>query len=98
MPERFSFFKPKKPRKREGRPSFRQRYGNDWEKIRLKVLIRDNWQCRRCGRVCQNPREAQVDHVRGLSIGGDHAESNLETLCSKCHYLKSQSERALTSD
>jgi 5-methylcytosine-specific restriction protein A len=94
MPERFKFFSPsKKPRKREARPSFYKRYGPHWEAIRMRILIRDNWQCRHCGRVCGNKREAQVDHIVGKRLDGGDEESNLQVLCSKCHAKKSRLER-----
>lgn len=93
MPERFKFFRPTKPRRREGRPNFRQRYGPHWEATRLRILIRDSWQCRHCGRVCQNPREAQVDHILRKSAGGDDSDANLQVLCPKCHAKKGRLER-----
>lgn len=96
MPRRMSFFKPaKKLRMREGRPNaYRRGYGGkNWQAIRERVLIRDAYQCRSCGRVCGSPQEAHVDHVvpRRLTLSDD--EAGLQTLCQKCHAVKTCSER-----
>ena len=90
MPERFGFFKPRKPPVRKKGPSFSRKYGPEWEAIRLQVLIRDNWQCRHCGRVCGDRWEAQVDHIVPLRQSENHSEENLQTLCIRCHLKKTQ--------
>lgn len=93
MPERFGYFKPKKARKFRAGPSFSKKYGKHWPALRLKILLRDNWQCRLCSRLCQLPGEAQVDHRVRKGLGGDDSESNLWTLCSRCHGKKSRMEQ-----
>jgi len=49
----------------------------DWRRIRLVVLRRDRWTCRRCGRPAN-----QVDHI---VPGDDHRPANLQALCKSCH-------------
>lgn len=71
-------------------PTFHSKYGPDWEALRLRVLTRDNWQCRHCGRVCGDRWEAQVDHQIPKKAGGDDSEENLQTLCIRCHLKKTQ--------
>lgn len=94
MVERFEFFRPKKGlKKRPIGPSFRQKYGPHWEALRRKILIRDNWQCQICGRVCQDKFEAQVDHKVRKGLQGDDSEANLWVLCSLCHGRKSRREQ-----
>lgn len=96
MPERFSFFKPKaKPRKKRLGPSFSQKYGGKkyWQETRKRILIRDNWQCRHCGRVCSEPGEAQVDHKLRKGLNGDDSDLNLQVLCINCHGKKSRAEQ-----
>lgn len=91
MPERFSFFSPKKkPRLRPTRAnSYRRGYGGkEWEAIRLRVLLRDNWQCRACGRVCSDKKEAHCDHIIPKRAGGPDTLENLQCLCSRCNAKK----------
>jgi|688.fasta_scaffold657080_2 5-methylcytosine-specific restriction endonuclease McrA len=96
MPERFKFFSPKgKARKKRLGPSFSVTYGGRkyWEATRKRILVRDNWQCRQCGRVCADRGEAQVDHIQRKSEGGDDSDSNLQVLCLLCHGRKSRNEQ-----
>jgi 5-methylcytosine-specific restriction protein A len=58
--------------------------------IRERVLLRDGYACRRCGRV--SATELIVDHVVPLSMGGQEADSNRQALCRACHDLKSEQE------
>jgi 5-methylcytosine-specific restriction protein A len=90
MPKRLEFHRPKRPSMRKKGPSFHQKYGPEWEEIRLRVLLRDNWQCQHCGRVCGDKWEAQVDHKIPLKASGSHSEDNLQTLCIRCHLRKTQ--------
>ena len=95
MPQRMEFFSSKKLRIRESKPNaYRRGYGGKaWEAIRLRILVRDNYQCQKCGRVCGGPREAHVDHRRPKCQGGDDSESNLQTLCGACNARKSHEDR-----
>lgn len=69
--------------------------------FRLAVLNRDAWQCRRCGRVCTDRREAHADHVSPVVQGTDYCESgvsrydidNGQCLCASCHTIKGREER-----
>jgi 5-methylcytosine-specific restriction protein A len=90
LPERFEFFRPRKIKKRRLGPSFNARYGPRWEEIRKQVLIRDNWQCKSCGRVCSEKWEAQVDHILPKDGGGSDQLENLQVLCIRCHRKKTQ--------
>ena len=62
-----------------------------WRVLRLAILDRDGWRCRKCGRAAGR---FEVDHVIPLDRGGAmYEESNLQTLCRGCHILKSAGER-----
>ncbi|WP_445506642.1 HNH endonuclease [Niallia sp. 03190] len=50
-------------------------------KLRYKILERDNYQCVLCG----NTNELEVHHMLALYLGGKSTEDNLITLCSECH-------------
>jgi hypothetical protein len=57
------------------------------------IITTDEWQalCRqygdRCLR-CGNDGLMSIDHVIPLSLGGEHAMSNIQPLCSKCNRKK----------
>ena len=60
-------------------------------RLRWKVLQRDHFTCRGCGRSpALNPRvELHVDHIEPWSKGGETIPDNLQTLCSTCNLGKS---------
>ena len=62
-----------------------------WERLRKRILERDAWTCRECGRYAN-----EVDHVRALRKGGAAwDESNLQVLCGGregCHAQKTRRE------
>lgn len=59
--------------------------------LRYKILKRDNFKCCACGATpAKDPSvELQVDHIKPWSKGGETVEDNLQTLCQKCNYGKS---------
>lgn len=72
-----------------------------WDEIefggnRLKVLERDNWQCRNCGMTNEQHiiifgRGITVDHIDGngrYSKIKNNNLQNLQTLCLRCHGKK----------
>jgi len=56
-------------------------------KQRMKILKRDRFRCRICGRSPDNhvDIELHVHHIRPSCIGGLTHEENLITLCDTCH-------------
>ncbi len=52
--------------------------------LRFKVLRRDNFTCRYCGRSAPNV-ELAVDHVIPYAKGGTCTEENLVTACVECN-------------
>ena len=63
-----------------------------WQKLRKQVLNRDNWLCRECARNGRISAASQVDHIIPLAKGGDNSLGNLQSLCKKCHALKTARE------
>jgi len=103
MPQRMKFFsvsestekkfRPKRKQKRRVRPSsHKMGYGKKWDLMRREILIRDSFQCRACGRLCGNPKEAHVDHIIPKKLSGSNDPSNLQVLCSGCHAKKTNRE------
>lgn len=56
----------------------------DWRKRRSLVIRRDGFKCVRCG--SSGPLE--VDHILSIAKGGSWEPTNLQTLCSECHRVK----------
>ncbi|MHC1625354.1 MAG: CFI-box-CTERM domain-containing protein, partial [Methermicoccaceae archaeon] len=63
-------------------PSRFGEYPPDWADIRKRILHRDGYRCRKCGRT---NTELHVHHIMPLSKGGSSDPSNLITLCRDCH-------------
>ena len=64
------------------------------DKLRYKVLKRDNFKCCACGASpAKDPSvELHIDHIIPWSKGGETTFDNLQTLCSRCNLGKSDSE------
>lgn len=63
------------------------RYGSDWKKIRTRILIRDDYECQKCGAHKSEVRFMDVHHKKSFLISRDNSEDNLIALCRKCHVL-----------
>ncbi len=62
-------------------------------KIRERILWRDQFTCRVCGREWLDTARLIVDHVVPLHLGGAESDENRQTLCLEpCHRLKSERE------
>lgn len=61
--------------------------GKQWDETRLKVLIRDGWQCVFCGKYLKDA-DATVDHITPKAKGGTDDMWNLVAACRKCNGLK----------
>ncbi len=61
------------------------------ERLWFRVVRRDNFTCRICGRnlVLHPGLELQVDHVVPWEQGGETVLDNLQTLCARCNRGKS---------
>ena len=64
--------------------------------IPKKVYDRDKWRCVSC--KCKviysftyHPRQASIDHIIPLSMGGSHTYGNVQTMCVTCNSSKSNS-------
>lgn len=60
-------------------------------KIRERILLRDGYACRVCGRV--SATELIVDHIIPLHLGGAESDENRQSICAEpCHRLKTERE------
>lgn len=64
-----------------------------WQQTRTRIWQRDQARCQ--GPYCRNYpphslplNDAQIDHILELSQGGTNADTNLRTLCRRCHCLR----------
>lgn len=55
-----------------------------WQKIRYKILGRDNYRCAYCGAQAEH-----VDHIIPRCQGGSDDEDNLVAACARCNISKS---------
>lgn len=55
-------------------------------KMRFSIYQRDGYRCRKCGR---QTNDLEIDHIYPISKGGKTTYDNLQTLCHRCNYLKS---------
>ena len=63
-----------------------------WRKIR-KCMIRDNPICNECNREAATV----CDHITPVRLGGEFWNvRNLQTLCAKCHNIKSAKESKIS--
>lgn len=60
-------------------------------RLRFLTMKRDNFKCKNCGRspATEHSVILHVDHIYPWSKGGETIIENLQTLCSKCNYGKS---------
>lgn len=77
-------------------------YSGPWNRIRLKILERDGYQCQVRGPTCTGVA-TQVDHIVPVSEGGAWwDEANLRASCAKCnrrrvnHHSEDRWKRAAT--
>lgn len=66
--------------------------GGNWQRIRERILMRDAGLCQEFLRAGETTAAAQVDHITTLEAGGTDADSNLQSLCVKCHDEKTKRE------
>lgn len=91
--------KPKKLFESGDAPKHRRRirlYPKGWSKIR-KEFISKHPLCRSCELFGTIELATEVDHIKPLAKGGEPAdESNLQSLCRRCHIRKTADDMQYT--
>ena len=65
-------------------------------RVRLRVFDRDKGRCQcGCGIKIVPGDKWETDHIRALINGGEHCESNLQTLLSAHHKIKTRADVGL---
>ena len=91
MPAPLKRWRPPRPRLRPACERAHYRTA-DWRARRVRILVRDSFTCRACGRMTSG-QEAHVDHILPLEEGGTDADDNLQVLCKSCHGKKTRAEQ-----
>lgn len=84
--------------KRRGQPVSPEIKPNDEQRneltdeIKRQVFARDNFTCICCGKEQRKGVPLNADHIRPVSMGGNNAVSNLQTLCRHCNTVKGVNE------
>jgi 5-methylcytosine-specific restriction protein A len=58
-------------------------------KIRERVLLRDGYACRDCGRASIH---LEIHHDHPLHLGGQETDANRVSLCKACHAKRTERE------
>ena len=74
----------KRPERQPSDPTSYRNKGR-WQRLRSKVLMRDNYTCVYCGKASAN---LHCDHVLPRSRGGPDSMENLVAACPRCNLLK----------
>jgi len=68
-----------------------------WQKIRLQVLERDNWQCQKCSDIKSTLHVHHLYYENGKPIW-DYPLSCFVTLCEKCHDWETKEKITCTNE
>jgi len=66
--------------------------GRPWRRLRAQILQRDRGLCVRCRALGRVTPATVVDHKKPVSDGGGDEWTNLQSLCDRCHSLKTSQE------
>lgn len=67
-------------------------YGAAWDRIRQRILKRDEGLCQPCLAEGRTSPGVQVDHILPRARGGDDSDTNLQAICEACHRAKTARE------
>lgn len=66
-----------------------------WDKLRARILRRDGGACQLGHPGCTGTA-TEVDHVTPAARGGNDDPSNLQSVCTNCHRIKTTAENPMT--
>jgi len=70
-------------------PVVKRIVGRELQRIRDRIMLRDGYSCRVCGRTTT---DLEIDHVTPLGDGGAESDYNRQCLCYECHNEKTNHE------
>lgn len=66
--------------------------GWQWQKLRLRILRRDDYLCQPCWKAGRPTEATEVDHIIPRHKDGDDDEDNLQAICTDCHKAKTRAD------
>lgn len=63
------------------------------DQVRLRILLRYDRTCYLSGRPIRPSDKWELEHIKALSLGGEHRESNLAPALVEPHKVKTRSDR-----
>ena len=75
----------------KGAPIVERIRGHELQRIRERVLIRDEFTCQRC-KNSYIDEFLEVDHIYPLHLGGSENDENRQVICKDCHLEKTLQE------
>jgi 5-methylcytosine-specific restriction protein A len=73
-------------------------YGHAWRKRRAQALRRDSALCQSCIKQGRYIPATEVDHIIEKAKGGTDDLSNLQSLCTPCHRVKTSGKKVSGCD
>jgi len=67
-------------------------YGSFWGQLRARIMKRDGYLCQPCKHKNRLTKAVEVDHIIPKSSGGHDNLDNLQSICRKCHAIKTNAE------
>jgi 5-methylcytosine-specific restriction enzyme A len=74
--------------------SHKRGYGYRWQKLRERILRRDDYLCQPCLAHSRVTPATEVDHITPKAEGGTDDPGNLQAICRECHAEKTAREAA----
>lgn len=68
-------------------------YGTAWDKLRKRIMERDNYLCQPCKAKGRITGAKAVDHIEPKAKGGTDDPNNLQAICGPCHDDKTIEDR-----
>lgn len=77
----------------KGKTTTERGYGRAWQIIRKQALERDKHLCQECLRNERYIEAKEVDHIIEKASGGTDDLTNLQSLCTPCHKIKTNKKK-----
>lgn len=74
---------------RERDPIYGEKLRND---VFASAMVNGVYKCKSCGMTSPHKKDFQIDHIKPMSKGGLSILSNLQLLCRRCNWVKSDHE------
>lgn len=77
----------------------RELTAREWERLKLEVLKRDKYRCRRCDKRTRSRWDGTAHHIKPRREGGSNLLHNLIWLCHPCHdWVEERTDHLTTAE